>query len=172
MSLSPQAPTEPSPSPADPREDLELTASDSQTDEALPIPAGPLRSQLSLPREEPQRPSIWQRITMRKRATDPIQAATSSELAERLDAVERQLAQLDTAVREKLEALGERLEDVWQSEEQLSLLADIQEKLDRSAAFQDHVSSSLAGVRRTLGWLAALVVVAAVGAQLILSQLL
>ncbi len=109
---------------------------------------------------------------MRKRETDPELVATGSDVGARLETIERQLAQLDTTVQERLEALSGRLEEVWEAEEQLSYLADIQEKLDRSARFEDHVTKSLAGVRRTLGWLAALVVVATVGAQLILQQLL
>lgn len=171
MSLSSESGPEPSSASKTPHENAEQLP-DAQTSAALPIPVGPLRNQLTLPREEPRRPSIWRRITMRKRAADSAGALGAATTASRLGAIEQQLEQLDTTLRERLEALDGRLAEVWQSEEQLSLLADIQDKLDRLAENQAQLAGSVANLRRTLGWLAALVVVAAAAAGFALSQLL
>lgn len=126
---------------------------------SLPVPIGPLRSQLSLPRDEQPRQSFWRRIKMRRRAADD--AGSSEQGSTRLAAIEQQLEQLDANLQSQLESLNTRLEEVWESEEQLSHLADIQEKLDRLAEQQFNLSLSVASLKSTLGWLAALVVVAA-----------
>ena len=55
-------------------------------------------------------------------------------------------------------------------EEQLSHLADIQDKIDQLTAAQAYQTQALDGLRRTLGWLAGLIVVAAVGAVVAAGQ--
>jgi chromosome segregation ATPase len=102
---------------------------------------------------------------MRRRAADD--AGSSEQGSTRLAAIEQQLEQLDANLQAQLESLNTRLEEVWESEEQLSHLADIQEKLDRLAEQQFNLSLSVASLKSTLGWLAALVVVAA-GAEIAL----
>ncbi len=146
-------------------------AADSEPGATLPIPVGPLRSQLTTARNESPRPSIWRRITMRKRASESANSASAEATLVRLGAIELHLEQLKTSLTERLEALDERLSEVWESEEQLSHLADIQEKLDLLAQDQAKLSQSVTDLRRILGWSAALIVVAAVGLGFVLNQL-
>ena len=105
---------------------------------------------------------------MRKRSADAIGPGNAEEIAAKLATLElsiqQQLDLLDANLRAQFESLKGRLEEVWESEEQLSHLADIQEKLDRLARNQSNLSQSVAGLRRTLAWLAVLAVVAVAGA--------
>lgn len=182
MSVSPGSSLDPQPSSLDSSSspsnassnDPEASLADdrSQAPQVLPVPMGPLRSQLTLPREEQPRPSFWRRIKMRTRGADLTGTGNTEGLAARMSAIEQQIQQLDSDLHAQLETLGERFEEVWQSEEQLSHLTDIQEKLDRLARHQSELSGSLAGVKRILGWLAALVVVAAAGAEVAMKYFL
>lgn len=143
-----------------------------EDDSSLPVPSGPLRSSLSDSRSGAKRPSFWKRIKMRSRGASTVEPASVSEMAVRLDAIEQTVEHFDTTLQAQLEALNARLEDVWESEEQLSHLAEIQSKLDRLAAAQAKQAQSIDGLQRTLGWLAALVVVAAASIGFLASQLL
>ncbi|MCS5619748.1 MAG: hypothetical protein NZ808_07800, partial [Myxococcota bacterium] len=138
----------------------------------LPVPSGPLRSQLTNTRAETKRPSLWTRIKMRSRGTAPVEGAGLGEMASRLDAIKRAVEHFDSTLETQLEAVNARLEDVWESEEQLSHLADIQDKMDQLTAAQANQTQALDGLRRTLGWLAGLIVVAAIGAVVAAGQFL
>jgi peptidoglycan hydrolase CwlO-like protein len=93
-------------------------------------------------------------------------------MVSRLDAIERAVEHFDSTLETQLEAVNARLEDVWESEEQLSHLADIQDKMDQLTAAQANQTQALDGLRRTLGWLAGLIVVAAIGAVVAAGQFL
>ena len=134
-------------SPPDPQ------SSTTATPQVLPVPIGPLRNS-----------SFWRRIKMRKRSADAIGPGNAEEANAKLATLGKQLDLLDANLRAQFESLKGRLEEVWESEEQLSHLADIQEKLDRLARNQSNLSQSVAGLRRTLAWLAVLAVVAVGGA--------
>lgn len=144
--------------------DIEQTAS-------LPVPAGPLRSQLSLPRETSEKPSLWKRLRMRRRHAEESPPALANDVVARLDSIEHKLAQFDTTLREQLEGIHARLEEVWESEEQLSHLADIQDKLDRLARSHVELTTGIASLRRSVIGLAILVVLAAGASGLIYSSL-
>lgn len=145
-------------SPPDPQ------SSTTATPQVLPVPIGPLRNSSTPAREEQPRPSFWRRIKMRKRSADAIGPGNAEEANAKLATLGKQLDLLDANLRAQFESLKGRLEEVWESEEQLSHLADIQEKLDRLARNQSNLSQSVAGLRRTLAWLAVLAVVAVGGA--------
>jgi hypothetical protein len=139
---------------------------------SLPVPSGPLRSQLTNTRAETKRPSLWTRIKMRSRGAAPVEGAGLGEMASRLDAIERAVEHFDSTLETQLEAVNARLEDVWESEEQLSHLADIQDKMDQLTAAQANQTQALDGLRRTLGWLAGLIVLAAIGSVVAAGQFL
>lgn len=174
MSLSSEPTPEPTLSSKAPFLDADRAPA-SEPGATLPIPMGPLRSQLTTPRnmpgDESPRPSIWRRLTMRKRASESANSPTAEATAARLGAIELHLEQLKTTLDERLEALNERLSEVWEPEEQLSHLADIQEKLDQLKGDQARLSQSVADLRRILGWTAGLVVVAAAALGFALNQL-
>jgi hypothetical protein len=170
MSLSSEPTPEPTLSSKAPFRDADR-APTSESDATLPIPMGPLRSQLTAPRNESPRPSLWRRFTMRKPASESESSPNAEATAARLGAIELHLEQLNTSLDERLEALNERLSEVWESEEQLSYLADIQEKLDQLKDDQARLSRSVADLRRILGWTAGLVVVAAAALGFGLNQL-
>ena len=90
---------------------------------SLPIPAGPLHSRYTDADDGAKRPSFWKRIKMRRRAVESVVEASASETAARLDTIEQTVEHFDTTLQAQLEALNARLEDVWESEEQLSHLA-------------------------------------------------
>lgn len=140
----------------------------------LPVPSGPLRTQFS--DSQPRRPSFWKRFKMRARGESAADSGTdtlsASDLSTRLDAIEQAVEHFDTTLETQLEAVNARLEDVWESEEQLSHLADIQDKLDKLALAQAKHAASIDGMRRTQTWLATLVVVAAVAIGFLASQIL
>lgn len=180
MSVSTGSPPDPQPPSldvdvdVDPSRDRDAPIADdlSRSPQVLPVPMGPLRSRLTLSREEQPRPSFWKRIKLRTRGAELAGAGSGENSAARLSAIEQHLEQLDTDQRARFETLNGRLEEVWQSEEQLSHLADIQEKLDRLTRQQFDLSQSVAQLKRILGWLAVLIVVAAAGAQIVLKYLL
>lgn len=130
---------------------------------SLPIPAGPLHSRYTDADDGAKRPSFWKRIKMRRRAVESVVEASASETAARLDTIEQTVEHFDTTLQAQLEALNARLEDVWESEEQLSHLADIQDKLDRLTALHEANAREIQGLSRTITLLAGLVVVAVVG---------
>lgn len=130
---------------------------------SLPIPAGPLHSRYTDGNDGGKRPSFWKRIKMRRRAVESVVEASASETAARLDTIEQTVEHFDTTLQAQLEALNARLEDVWESEEQLSHLADIQDKLDRLTALHEANARAIQGLSRTVTLLAGLVVVAVVG---------
>lgn len=128
---------------------------------SLPIPSGPLRSQFGDSRSEAKRPSFWKRIKMRTRAAATVADANVADMAVRLDAIEQTVEHFDTTLQSQLDALNTRLDGVWEAEEQLSHLVDIQDKLDRLASAQSKQMKAIEVLGRTQGWLAALVVIAA-----------
>jgi hypothetical protein len=146
-------------------------AGNSESDATLPIPMGPLRSQLTMPRNDAPRPSLWRRITMRKRSEETTTSAEAEATVIRLGAIDLHLEQLTMTLSEGLGALNERFSEVWEPEEQLSHLADIQDKLDQLGQDQAALSKAVADLRRILGWTAGLVIVAAAGLGFLLSQL-
>ncbi|MCP4040283.1 MAG: hypothetical protein GY733_25295 [bacterium] len=166
MSVSPEPRPESVEAPEPSASELEVA-----TTESLPVPVGPLRSQLTLPRAEAAKPSLWKRIRMRKRNTDASPVADNGDLAARLDAIEHKLDLFDTTLAEQFQAIEARLEEVWQSEEQLSHLADIQDKLDRLAQSHVELTTGVASLRRTVIGLSALVILAAAASGLIYSSL-
>jgi hypothetical protein len=145
---------------APPREDQAPTES---SPSVLPIPIGKLRSDLTPPKDAQARPSFWRRIAFRKRRPETSSTGSETEISTRLEAIERALEQFAGNVHGQLEVLTGRLDDVWESEEQLSQLAEIQGKLDELTQAHASLSMSLASSRRTLVWLAALVAVAGAG---------
>lgn len=160
------------PSQEAPPAEVPSEASQQAAQSALPVPIGPLRSQLTSPREEQTRPSFWRRIKMRRRDPEATGAGSEAAVSARLSAMERAIEQFDSNLQAQLEALNGRLDEVWESEEQLSQLADIQEKLNQLTELQSSLSQSLAGLKRTLGWLGAWVAAAAVGAGFALQLVL
>lgn len=138
---------------------------------SLPIPAGPLRSRYADANDGEKRPSFWKRIKMRRRAVESVVEASASETAARLDTIEQTVEHFDTTLQAQLEALNARLEDVWESEEQLSHLADIQDKLDRLTTLHEATARTIQGLSRTVTLLAGLVVVAVVGVGVALAVL-
>ena len=148
------------------------SASSDEETTSLPVPSGPLRSHLSESTGQAKRPSFWKRFKMRSRASTKADAGTSSDVTARLEAIEQAVEHFDTTLEAQLEAINARLEDVWESEEQLSHLTEIQDKLDRLAATQAQQAKAIGAFRRTQGWLAALVVVAAISIGYAASQLL
>lgn len=154
----------------DPRDSLDIDLDKPETS-SLPVPIGPLRSQFTLPKEEAKRPSLWQRITMRKRPAEAA-APQTSDVEARLGAIDAQLGHLADTTQQGLDAVYARLEEVWESEEQLSQLADLQDKLDRLTQNNTGLTQSVESLHRTLGWLAGLIVVAAAVAGFVLSQVL
>ena len=175
MSVSSGSPPDPPPSSRDLDLDIERDREAPIAETApqvLPVPMGPLRSLVTRSREEQPRPSFWRRIKLRTRAADLADALGGESSAARLSAMEQQLEQLNADLRAQFETVNRRLEEVWQSEEQLSHLADIQEKLDRLTRNQFDLSESVAPLKRLLGWLAALVLVAAAGAVIALRYVL
>jgi hypothetical protein len=155
---------------SDPRDSLDIDL-DKPEASSLPVPIGPLRRQLTLPKAEAKKPSLWKRITMRKRPAAAAAPETSSVEA-RLGAIDAQLGHLAETTQQGLDAVYARLEEVWESEEQLSHLADLQDKLDRLTQNNTGLTQSVESLRRTLGWLAGLIVVAAAAAGFVLSQVL
>lgn len=170
MSLSTETTPEPSLSSKAPFRDT-ARAADSEPGEVMPIPLGPLRSQLTMPRNESPRPSFWQRITMRKRAGEAMSSRAAEDTAVRLGAIDLHLEQLTMTLSEGLAAVNQRLSEVWEPEEQLSQLADIQDKLDQLSQNQTKLSQSVADLRRILGWTAGLVIVVAAALGFAFNQL-
>lgn len=148
----------------------EASAAELEDESSLPIPAGPLRSQLTLPKDDGKRPSLWKRLRMRSRA-ETAAGGQPRDVATRLEAVEQGLGRVDATIQERFEALNARFEEVWESEEQLSHLADIQDKLDRLAQSHLELTTSIGSLRRSIYGLAVLVVLAAGASGLIYGSL-
>ncbi len=180
---APEATQEASPA-VDPSETETAEASgatsDETTEDSLPVPAGPLYNEheLTQPKDEGAKPSLWKRFRMRARGESSTakngntpKLARDPQVGIRLDTIERKIDGFDTTLREQLDAVNARLEGVWESEEQLSHLADIQDKLDRLAQSHAELTKGIASLRRSTYGLAVLIVLTAVVSALIYSAL-
>jgi hypothetical protein len=122
-------------------------------DTSLPIPAGPLR-------RGPARTSLWKRIKMRTRGENP--DAGAALVAARLTAIEHQISSLEVETRDRFNALSQRLDEVWECEEQLSLLAELQERAEKVTQSQSDVGASLDAITGKIGTLTWAIVMIAV----------
>lgn len=146
--------------------------------DSLPVPAGPLRNELTQPKDEGAKPSFWKRFRMRRKGegdesttSNTPKLARDPQVGVRLDSIERKIDDFDATLREQLDAVHVRLEEVWESEEQLSHLTDIQDKLDRLSQSHQELSAGIASLRRTTLGLAVLIVLASVASALVYSTL-
>jgi len=121
-------------------------------DSSLPVPSGPLRGQ----QKGSGRTSLWKRIKMRTRGQQA--DAQAALVTARLDAIERQIGGLEVDTRDRFNALSQRLDEVWECEEQLSLLSELQERAERVTQSQSEVGEALNGISRKLGALTRAVV--------------
>ena len=96
---------------------------------SLPSPAGPVRR------------SLWKRIKMKARG--PEEGVGRAEVSARLKSIESQIEVLDEGVRGRIDGLSDRLDEVWECEEQLSHLVDIQDKLQQVTRNQSELSEAL-----------------------------
>ncbi len=144
--------------------------------DSLPVPVGPLRNELTQPKDDGAKPSLWKRFRMRARGESSKATNNTPKLARdpqvgvRLDSIERKIDEFDATLREQLDGVHARLEEVWESEEQLSHLADIQDKLDHLAQSHSELTQGIANLRRSTYGLAVLVVLAALASGLLYSS--
>ncbi len=105
------------------------TAGTAPRDLVLPVPAGPLRPQLDASQE---RPSFWRRISMKRFARNGglEGEANRDTTPKRLTLLEQRLELTQDTIRTQLQQLERRVDEVWEVEEQLSHLVEIQAKLD------------------------------------------
>ncbi len=96
--------------------------------DALPVPKGPRRDL-----DPPEKQSIWKRLARRGRRRDALSLDSEEllELSNRLAVIESRLGLIQDSFQQRLHALEQRLDEVWEAEEQLSQLIDMQAKLDQ-----------------------------------------
>ena len=125
---------------------------DEQTHAVVPLP--------ETLRREPSRSSFWRRIAGRARGS-LTGAAGGERLLARIDALEQSLC-------DSIRELDLRLRQVWEVEEQLSQLMDLQATLGEVRDQQSRLETRLRGIERRLSLLllAAAALVAAVLALL------
>jgi hypothetical protein len=151
--------TEADPSPTDPR--LASSATEPEPGSAVvPVPGAP-RHQLPPDGSSRAGISLWQRIALRGR-----QGLSKTDrheiLMSRLSELERQLAETRSAVESRITKLDQRLTQVWEVEEQLSYLLEIQEILTGLREHQRELADRVASNRRTLKLLVAALLATAV----------
>ncbi len=132
-------PVDPGESPAEPQIDV-VTASGpapGRPEEVLPVPAGPLISSMG----SEQKPSFWKRISMRRRGgtEGPAAAHSIDRINTRLDILESRIQTVQESLGSGLRRIESRMDEVWESEEQLSHLVEIQEKLESLAKTQREI---------------------------------
>ena len=161
--------------PAEPGQ-IDATAGTNPGEESgsLPVPAGPLYNEhdLTPPGDAGAKPSLWKRFRMRARGESSSPTRNTPKLARdpqvgiRLDSIERKIDDFDTTLNDQLDALHARLEDVWESEEQLSHLADIQDKLDRLGRSHAELVRGIGSLRRSMLGLVVLMALTALASAL------
>lgn len=114
---------------------------------SLPVPAGPVRVSPGAG-QQPGSTSLWKRIKMRTRRQDS--SSDRAEVTAHLNSIEGRLEALGEVVQDRLRALSERLDEVWECEEQLSHLVDIQDKLQQMVKSQSEVTQALAAATRRI----------------------
>jgi hypothetical protein len=125
------------------------------TESVLPVPAGPLRK----PVQDNRRTSLWTRIKMKARP--PQEGPARAEVSARLKSIEHQIDDLEAAVGEQFHSLTSRLDEVWECEEQLSHLVDIQDKVGRFSQSQGELNDAVRELTRKVFLLTGCVVVLA-----------
>jgi hypothetical protein len=126
----------------------------------VPIPGVPRRQ---LPPGSPDRAggSFWQRIALRGR--QGLSKADRHEiLMSRLSELERRLSESQSAIESRISELDQRLTQVWEVEEQLSFLLEIQQILTGLREHQRELGDRVRSNRRTLNLLVAALLATAV----------
>ena len=118
-----------------------------EPDSALPVPAGPLQR----PDQKVGRTSLWKRIKMKAWASED--ASAGAELTAKMKAFEGRLDEFDDRTGERFDELSRRLDEVWEAEEQLSLLVDIQDKMDRISRTQGEIGDAVGALTRKVALL-------------------
>jgi len=141
-------PQDPGESPAEPLIDV-VTAGEPAArnpEEVLPVPAGPLISSMG----SEQKPSFWKRISMRRRNGEggPSAAHSVDRINTRLDILESRIQSVQESLGSGLRRIEGRLDEVWEAEEQLSHLVEIQEKLDLLSRTQREIVKSQQSITR------------------------
>ena len=151
--------TEADVSPTDPT--APFSAAEAEPSRAVvPIPGSPRRQ---LPLGGPSRAggSFWQRITLRGRQ-DPSKDDRHEILMSRLSDLESRLSESQSAIESRIAQLDQRLTQVWEVEEQLSYLLEIQEILTGLREHQRELGERVRSNRRTLNLLVAALLATAV----------
>lgn len=134
----------PQPNPDPKEEDVtpitpDVLAPAAEDDAALPVPQGPLRTL-----DGPEKQSFWKRLAPRNRTRRvlALQGEDIHQICERLTIVESRIGAMQEQFNDRLLALEHRLDEVWEAEEQLSHLVDMQAKLDELLAQQKKLSAA------------------------------
>jgi len=151
--------TEPDVSPTDPT--AAFSAAEAEPSRAVvPIPGSP-RRQLPAGTSARAGGSFWQRITLRGRQS-PSKADRHEILMSRLSELENRLSETQSAIESRISELDQRLTQVWEVEEQLSYLLEIQEILTGLRDHQRELGDRVRSNRRTLNLLVAALLATAV----------
>jgi hypothetical protein len=126
-----------------------------ESESSLPIPAGPLRRS----HQEVGRQSLWKRIKMKARGQDDV--ADRAEVSSQLKAINSRIDEFDEEAKLRFDALSVRLDEVWECEEQLSHLVELQDKVDQISRTQAESSDALRNLARRILLLTGCVVVLA-----------
>jgi hypothetical protein len=142
-------PLDPGESPAESPTDVGKASgpASGRREEVLPVPAGPLISSVG----SGQKPSIWKRISMRRRGGEngPAAAHSIDRINTRLDILESRIQTLHEDVGSGLRRIEGRMDEVWESEEQLSHLVEIQERLESLSKTQREVLENQQQIAKT-----------------------
>jgi hypothetical protein len=113
-------------------------------------------------RQEQPRTSFWQRIRLSRRG---VRSATDDDrMISRLDAIASRIEEREQDLSERIVLLDQRLNEVWEVEEQLSRLMELREMLGDIQERQGRIDSRTRTLARRLSWIAMLAAVSAVAA--------
>lgn len=135
-------------------------AEDGLSEESRLVRAGPRTTT----GPDDQKRSFWRRISLRRRKEEASEqkAAPSwtpgESIGARLAILERRIDVEAEAIRGQLERIDGRFDEVWEMEEQISHLIEIQQKLDALAEGQQELATRTTRSSRRNGFLVAVAI--------------
>jgi DNA-binding FrmR family transcriptional regulator len=119
---------------------------------------------------EPEKPRgkrvpFWKRIRVRgsvRRAQQLSESSPFESVLARLETIEGQLTAVEDALAARFDHVEERFNRMWEIEDQLEQIVKLRDRLHEMRDAQVQLAESHAALRRTVGWLAVLMVVGVV----------
>ena len=115
-------------------------------------------------RQDAPRPSLWRRLSLRAARSSLAAATGDDRLLARLDAIDARLESRSREIAEHVRRLDDRFSEVWEMEDQISRLTELEQTLTDVHQRQGEIDDRLRGVGRRLSLIAFLAATATAAA--------